>query len=130
MRTNWEIREEIEKAFGEYLGKAQLKKLPARLYVEAWLDEKKEFGPWGEAGVGEDEDDGPEYFVRISLNKMVKEPEEIEETVAHEMAHLVSYERGGAGHDRLWATTLKGWGFEPKVRKALDLRAIQVWARK
>jgi SprT protein len=61
----------------------------------------------------------------ISLSAVVlKEPGQVRETLLHEYAHLLAFDRhgrSGAGHGRHWKQAMVDLGLEPKVHHKYDV---------
>lgn len=55
-------------------------------------------------------------------------PEHIEQTFAHELAHLISfalYGRNGTGHGRLWQEVMVKLGYSPERTHSLDVKPFK-----
>jgi len=61
----------------------------------------------------------------IGLSKIVlREPDAVRETLGHEYAHLLAFDRHGsrgAGHGSAWRIAMQDLGLEPKVRHNYDV---------
>jgi len=130
MKTNFEIKKEIEDKFTEWRERMGLVDVPIMLYIDSMV------GPrlWGQAGVDEDESREEEervYYVSISMKFMARMPEEIEETVVHELAHISVVVDGvrESSHGRYWQQTMRKFGWEPTVSKRFDRESTPVWGR-
>lgn len=62
----------------------------------------------------------------ITLSAIVlKDPEHIRETLLHEYAHLLAFDRHGrkgAGHGKHWKTAMQDLGLEPKVHHHYEVK--------
>ncbi len=66
----------------------------------------------------------------IKLNKRLLDanPHHIEQTFAHELAHLVAFELYGSqaiGHGVLWARVMNMFGYQPRRCHSLDVTGLQ-----
>ena len=60
-----------------------------------------------------------EMLVDLNLNLLRRHPEELEETIVHEIAHLVTYKKVGNHNHRssVWKNLMIDMGYKPKAGK-------------
>ena len=122
--NNWDVKKRIEDAFEHYCEKAGLTP-----YRDVGLFYDSEMKCWGKAHWKRGGDD-EETYVLINLNMMLRMPEEVEETVAHEVAHIKTSVDGYPRefHGSHWAENMMELGFIPHVTKHFDRTRKPVWA--
>ena len=103
--TNWELMAQARQLLDSYIEKVNLKN------VELLFGEEK---AWGKAYM-----EKGKYSIDLNINLFRRHPEELEETVAHEVAHLSTYKEMGKHNHKtpFWRETMKAFGFKPRATK-------------
>ena len=98
--NNFELIDSVRKAFRKYEELLDLS-VEVELFIEANLGKTV----WGDAWW---EPKRQSYCIRISLNKMRQNPDHVEQTMAHEWAHIKNYvEEKRGGHGRRFHSSLE-----------------------
>lgn len=125
--NNLDVRSRIENYFSttheKAFSSADVENFEVKLFIENNL---KKF--WGIAGC--DRIDG--LFVQISFYHMVRMPDQIEETIDHELAHLLTFILHGKvkSHGPEWKGVMKRYfGRDGKSEKFFDEKALPVWKK-
>jgi SprT protein len=66
-------------------------------------------------------------LIKLNARLLKKHPEHLEQTFAHELAHLAAYELYGylgSGHGRFWQMTMRAMGYEATRCHNLDAEGL------